>query len=59
MYGAALVHSRYEPLDRRIVHGLSAAAIRREDLCQEDRERLGGREQPLAMLGQEPFDIFQ
>jgi hypothetical protein len=57
--GAALLHSRYQPLDRRIVHGLSAAAVRRERLCQEDRKRFGRRKQPLAVLGQELYHILQ
>jgi hypothetical protein len=57
--GAAARQATYPAFDRRIVHRLLAGAVRRERLRKKHRQRLGGRKQPLTVLGQQRFDLLE
>jgi hypothetical protein len=53
------LEARDQPLDHSGIDRLLAAPIRRQDLGDEHRQRLGRRIQPLAVLGQHRLDPLQ
>jgi hypothetical protein len=57
--GAPRLQDRHHPLDQDIVERLLAAAVRRQDLSEEHRQRLGRRERALAMPRQLRLDPIE